>query len=442
MGVKEASRTGLWGKLAPRTDHNKKIIRIMDEIFYFFVLLTPIIVCYWILSFALVTVGARIGGGKGFLEFLRLWLKPLFWMNFIYFLAFEALVSIVYWAGYALVSASSVRTPWPFLNFVQKILSSIFAPLYDALFRAIGTGGSGGAGFAAWVFISLLLFVIIMIPYKIVHRRTTAFFKKLIFRDLCRSHGLPNGKFITQTPSNMLPSHLVRRIASSKDTAREWIISAFRENQLGFEGDPRKFHLGAHNADHMQWEIEGRVVDFWESNIYLLKRSPYRDEKEKLAYKRKYETCFDGVAIRINDVLPAGWSPDLYAIGEGPATGHRAQHKQGILLTLIEAILRGSGSHGSEQDSGLDQYPVAITELDVGKEHSLRFVGVDQKSLYMFLETGLEGTMFNFNMNTKIARSEALFLEDLQLVLHHYQMIDRVLASLDEQQRLKYKASA
>jgi hypothetical protein len=400
---------------------------MLDAIFYFFVLLTPVFAVYWVLSMAFLAFGKSRSAGSGFLEFMRLWLKPLFWMNFMYYLAIEAVFTAVYWFGYVL----SKTTAFPVgLN----LLGRIFAPLYNALFRMIPTSSGGDTAVETWIFLSLVLFAIIMIPYMVVHFGVTGYFKKFVFKTITDHLRIPHARFVTQKPDTMLDSGLVNAVVSQDATAREWIRKTFEEQSPGYGGDPKKFSLSATNADHMQWQLDNLQFDFWESEIQIEKKTPRRDSEDKLSYNSDYHTCFDGLVIRVNDFLPAGYETALYIVdSESRSADHRPAHEQGFLISLIEILGgKGMGLHKDESSTSLQDFPDSLFSLELENARNLRFVGTDGTSLLLFAESHLSGTMFDFNQNIPVSQSIELFSRDLEFVVEHCSLAYEVKQALDK----------
>lgn len=398
---------------------------MLDAIFYFFVILTPVFALYWLLSMGFLAYGKSHNAGTGFLEFMRSWLKPLFWMNFAYYLAFEALFSAVYWFGYALAKTSA----FPFgLNMLGRFL----APLYNALFRLIPTSSGGDTAVETWLFISILLFAIIMIPYMVVHFGVTGYFKRFVFSTITDHLRIADARFVSQDPDKMLPSELVNAIVSRDKKAKQWIDKAFQNQAPTFDGDPKKFSLSATNADHMQWRLGNMPIDFWESEIKIEMKTPHRDSENKLSYNSDYHTCFDGVVIKANDVLPHGYETNLYTVdADLHSTGSRPAHEQGFLMSLVEVFGRGTGTHMDESSSSPKHFPERLHRLHLDGSMNLRFVGTEGTSLLLFVQTRLTGTMFDFNQDIPVGESIELFRQDLEFVVNHCRLIEPVLQALD-----------
>ena len=58
---------------------------------------------YWIISYVFLRIGFYFHVGTVGIEFLRLWLKPLFIINFLWFVVIEIVFSLVYWTSFLLL---------------------------------------------------------------------------------------------------------------------------------------------------------------------------------------------------------------------------------------------------------------------------------------------------------------------------------------------------
>ena len=51
---------------------------------------------YWVTSYLFLKLGSALNVGVGTIEFFRIWLKPLFFINFLWFLIIEIIFSLIY----------------------------------------------------------------------------------------------------------------------------------------------------------------------------------------------------------------------------------------------------------------------------------------------------------------------------------------------------------
>ncbi|MBF0266872.1 MAG: hypothetical protein HQL46_16535 [Gammaproteobacteria bacterium] len=391
----------------------------MDTIINFLVFLTPVFIVYWILSMVFVSIGQLVNGGNLFLGFMRLWVKPLFLMNFVYFVVAEVIFSAVYWGGYVFSKIASLS----YIGFIGRPLE-IF---YNFLFRIIPTSSGGDGAFETYLFISVVIFFIIMIPYIVVHLRLTSFFKKAIFKNITTELKISEAQFITQSPGKLLPSELVNYLVSQDTKAKNWIVKTFEEQSSNFQGDPKKFSLGTMNADHMKWTLNNQHFECWESRIDIDRKTPSRDSEDKLSYKSDKHTCLDGLVIKVNDIFTHEVGTKLYEVNSAIQTAiNREQHAQGFWISIIEIFSRGVGKHQNESNTSLDDFPDTLFNIKLNDSLNLKYAGTQGKSLYLFIETRLDGTMFDFNQNIPVSKSIELFLEDLQFVLKHCQLVGEV----------------
>jgi hypothetical protein len=371
-----------------------------------FSIYTGIFILYWIATILLIVFGRWSARNLKFLEIMRLWVKPLFWMNFLYFAVAEVAFSALYWIG----------------AFAMKV-TGFMAPM-NALFRAVKPATGADPMFYTWLFISVIIFLIIMTPYIFVHLRLTSFFKKVVLKMLAVEFRATNEKLVNHSPNILLPTFFVQSIVGLKDGAREWIESCS-------DGD-NKFNVDTVNADHMHWEMSNYSMDFWEFQINFNLEIPGKDTDGKLSYTTDTKICFDGLTIRIEDVFSQHLPQGIFKIVDGELKeGHRKENDQGLFIGIIDASLTGGGMHSTDEDSGLDNYPGSMSELSLGTRHNIRYIGVDGKSLFILIPTGLDSTMFNFNMHIPAKESVALFQEDLSVVKSGVDVISAIVSSVE-----------
>ena len=123
-----------------------------------FTIYTGVFIAYWLGTVLMLSSAALTGAGLGFLEFMRLWIKPLFWMNFSYFAVAEVIFSAIYWFGFAFMSLTGFMRPMAWLVGIVEPPSDSDDPVF------------------VWAVLSILLFMLIMAPYTYVHARVTKFF--------------------------------------------------------------------------------------------------------------------------------------------------------------------------------------------------------------------------------------------------------------------------
>jgi len=315
-----------------------------------FTIYTGAFLAYWLVTFGILTAGPLLGGSQRFLEFMRNWIKPLFWMNFAYFVVFEIIFSAVYWLGLMLMRLTGFMSP------------------VNSLFRWTGTIAGKDPSFFAWIVLSIILFVIIMLPYILVHVRLTKFFKRVVLIMLSPEFGVEKAKLVGQAPGKLLPTEFVRAIIGPQERPREWMGMCLEE------GSKKKFEISAENSDHMRWKVAGQIVDFWETQLKFDAKTPKEDSDGKITYEHDYTTYFDGLIIRIKDVMPGEWDTELIQVSRARAQKkyHRDAHKQGFFISLIEDIInKGLAEHGDESNSTLDDYPESLSQLEIPGDQTL-----------------------------------------------------------------------
>lgn len=365
-----------------------------------FTAFTLVFVLYWIGTFAILMAGRFAALGLGFLEFMRIWIKPLFWMNFVYFAVVEAIFSAIYWLSYGLMNLTGFMRPM------------------NALFRAVQPSAGSNPAVETWVFISLIIFAVIMIPYIFIHTRVSHYFKRSLLALLAPEFGLDNARLVSQRPDRLLLSTFVRRLVATDAGEREWIHSCFDP------GIDRKFELSTTNSDHFHCQVGGKPVDFWESEVTLNRLSPVTDSDGKKRYESDRRKVFDGIVLRLEGVMRSEWTPELFVVerGQDRAAGHREKHRQGFFIWIIEMLGRGGSEHGSEGNSTAADYPEPLAQgqgLALAEGGNIRFACAESGNLYLFVDTGLEGSTFDMNQNIGMRRNVDLFRQDLELVRKH-----------------------
>jgi hypothetical protein len=104
-------------------------------------------ICYWLISYIFLKIGFYFRVGTGGIEFLRLWLKPLFIFNFSWFVVIEIVFSMVYWTTFVLLKILPIVTPAVLI---------------------VNRSHSNDPGFFPWLVYSLIIFCVVMIPYFIL----------------------------------------------------------------------------------------------------------------------------------------------------------------------------------------------------------------------------------------------------------------------------------
>jgi hypothetical protein len=70
----------------------------MEDLFsWLLVGMTGGFIVYWLISYLFIKLGSALNAGVGVIEFFRIWLKPLFFINFLWFLIIEIIFSLIYW---------------------------------------------------------------------------------------------------------------------------------------------------------------------------------------------------------------------------------------------------------------------------------------------------------------------------------------------------------
>lgn len=385
-----------------------------------FTLYTAAFGVYWLGTVIILVIGSIFRCGLPFLEFMRVWIKPLFWMNFVYFAVAELIFSAIYWSSYAFMRLTGFMSPM------------------NSLFRMVQPSSGTDPELSVWLILSVILFLVIMTPYIFIHARVTNFFKRYVLKMLSPEFGITKSKFINQAPHKLLPSEFVRTVIGTQPTARNWIRSCSEPKSKN------EFDIQTSNEDHMYWEYNGQSVNFWETQVEFIKGIPKKDSEGRTYHTQDWRTFFDGLAIRLGNVLPSAWDKTLFEITLTPKTKklHRPIVKRGFFISIIEGYLQGKGKHGSQKNTKLEDYPESVIRIDIDGDHKFRYIGAEGKNLYMFIETDSDGSMFDFNMNIDTKDSLELFREDLELVKYHLNLSSLVINKIESIRASDFKLSA
>ncbi len=385
-----------------------------------FTTFTLIFVAYWVGTLVIFTIGRFAALGLWFLGFMRLWIKPLFWMNFLYFAVVEAIFSAIYWLSYGLMNLTGFMRPM------------------NALFRAVQPSAGNNPAVETWLFISILIFAVIMIPYMFIHVRVSHYFKRSLLNLLAPEFALDKARLVSQAPDRLLPTSFVRAVVASDADERAWIEACF---------DPdvdQKFELSTTNADHFSCETGGKPVDFWESQVMIKRLSPVTDSDGKKRYEGDHRTVFDGIVLRLEGVMPSNWTAEMFVVEPDAKSvaDHRERHKQGFFIWIVEMLNQGGANHGSAASSKPGDYPESLPNLNPANSGKIRFAGVESDNLYLFVETGLEGTAFDMNQNIGIRRNMELFRKDLEMVRQHLDLAPGIIDAAEAWLAGSYRQSA
>ena len=101
------------------------------------------VIGYWLISYCFLKLGSYFKVGTAGIEFFRLWLKPLFIINFSWFVVIEIIFSLVYWTTFVLL------TILPFVKPAVLFVNGLH---------------SNDPGIISWLIYSIIIFCIVMTP--------------------------------------------------------------------------------------------------------------------------------------------------------------------------------------------------------------------------------------------------------------------------------------
>ena len=356
---------------------------------------------YWLISYIFLKVGFYFNVGAGGIEFFRLWLKPLFVINFSWFVVIEIVFSLVYWTTFALLKILPFVTP---------------AILFVNGFH------SDDPGLFSWFFYSLIIYFIVMTPYFFLQYKLSFHFKKTIFNKLASSINTRSVQFHGQVSKLNLDQNLFTQLAARNVKAKQWVKDSIKDYESKPGNEDKRFSINNIATDHMSWEINNVKAEFFESVIEFDGEIKHVDKDGDVSYKSEFkEELFDGIVILVENIFREPWKPTVFEterIFIGKEKKNRTIHKQNFLIKLYDDIVFKSFATkaGVSYNNSLVEQFIEPDKLKIQTESLIQFILCDQNNLYLFLKTELEGTAFDLNMNIPTKKSMELFKQDLDLV--------------------------
>lgn len=379
-------------------------------------------ICYWLISYIFLKIGYYFKMGAGGIEFLRLWLKPLFIINFSWFVVIEIVFSLVYWTAFVILKIIPFVTP---------------AILFVNGFH------SNDPGLFAWLFYSLIIFCVVMTPYFILQFKLSFYFKKTIFAKLAKSINAKNIVFHGQSSKLNINQNLFTQLAAKDEKSKNWVKSSIKDYQSNPGNEDKRFSITNTATDHMSWELNNVKADFFEAVIEFDGEIKTIDNKGKVCYNTEYKKeLFDGVVIIVENVFRESWKPTVFEterqfIDKGKK--NRTIHEQNFLIKIYNEIVfktLATKKTVSYIDSRIDQY-FEPEKLKIQTESLFQYIFCDQNNLYLMLNTELEGSCFDLNMNISVKDSMELFKQDLSLVESAMDEISLILKYIEDN-NIKY----
>lgn len=377
---------------------------------------------YWIISYVFLRIGFYFHVGTVGIEFLRLWLKPLFIINFLWFVVIEIAFSLVYWTSFLLLKI---------LPYVNPVI--LFANGFH----------SEDPGFFSWLLYSLIIFCIVMTPYFFLQNKLSFYFKQTIFTKIAKSLNAKKNRFHGQSAKLNIPKTLYTQLAARDENSKKWVKDSIDDFNSKRGNEDKRFSIRNIATDHMSWELKNVKADFFEAVIEFDGQLKQVDNKGRASYTTNLQNkLFDGIVIKVENIFTGPWKPTLFEterVFNGKEKKNRAIHKQNFLIELYRDIVFKSFATKttvSYDNSLIDEY-FEPYKLKIETESLFQYILFDQNNLYLFLKTELEGSAFDLNMNISVKKSIEFFKQDLKLVESAMGEISKIIQFIEEN-NIKY----
>ena len=377
---------------------------------------------YWLISYCFLKLGSYFKIGAVGIEFFRLWLKPLFIINFSWFIVIEIIFSLVYWTTFVLLKVLPFTTP---------------AVLFINGFH------SNDPGLFAWIFYSIIIFCVVMTPYFFLQYKLSFHFKKTIFTKLASSINAKNIQFHGQRAKLNLDKILFTKLASRNEKIIQWVNDSIKDYESKRGNEDKRFSINLTATDHMSWELNNIKAEFFEAVVEFDGKIKHVDNDGDVSYKSEFnEELFDGIVILVENIFKEPWQPTVFETDRvyvGKEKKNRTIHKQNFLIKLYDDIVFKSiaTNAGVAYNNSLIEQFTPPEKLKIQTVSLFQFILCDQNNLYLFLKTELEGTSFDLNMNIPVKKSMELFKQDLDLVESAMAEISIIMKYIDDN-NIKY----
>ncbi|MGB0722504.1 MAG: hypothetical protein ACPGU7_08920 [Gammaproteobacteria bacterium] len=406
----------------------------MNTISDLLAVLTVLFSACGLVSVAVFGMGGFLLSGLVFPEVMRRSLKVLFLVSGVFVLAVELVFTLVYWTDLRL----SPPLDWMPLSGTS---ASLFELGHGWLFQLIDTTTGFGHGVGFWLLATVAMALMFLIPALFLHARVTQRFKRLIFNTVAARTPISHPRFISSSPHTPLPSTLVCHVVARNKDARNWIMLVFSDH-ISHTSRPTQFALSTHDTDLMAWTQNGLDLEIWESRFNLAKRTPRPGSKNESDFHTEMKTCFDGLVIRAAGALNTPTEPIVLRVSETMGhsrVSHRPARKKGPFQRLSGLFDHGYGEHPDQDNSSPADYPAALPELALSRSTgqdpgNLVCVGASGKDLFLFVENGLQNTLFDFHMDVDISSNVHMFTQDIQWVYRHAALVKPVLRALERRE--------
>ena len=371
---------------------------------------------YWVTSYLFLKLGSALNVGVGTIEFFRIWLKPLFFINFLWFLIIEIIFSLIYWTLFLLKSVITFLIP---------------------VFKMMNNFHPEEGSFYWWIFISIIIYIVVMTPYFFLQFKLSFHFKRTIFTKLAATFNAQKTKFHGQSIGLKINQNLFTQLAAKDEPVSQWVQNSLEDFSTKPGNEDRRFSISMTSSDYMSWEINNIKSDFFEAVINFRGEAKHTDNEGKTSYKMALEKeLFDGIVILIEDALESPWSHTIFEIEQNfkeKKIKNRAIHKQNFLISIYNDIVFKSIATESTAEYNNSQFSQYIVpeKLKIKTNSVIPYIMCENRNIYLFLHTDLESTSFDLNMNLPVRESMELFKQDLTIVQTAISEIEPILTAIN-----------
>jgi hypothetical protein len=373
-----------------------------------------VFIAYWLITFLLFSISFKAKVGMWAVEFYRLWLKPLFLINFFWFIIAEIAFSLVYWTSVVLL---------------------YIIPYFSPAILYLNRLHTDNPSFWSWGFYSVILFLIVMSPYLFLQHKLSYYFKNTLYLKLAKTFQATSARFLGQTGGFDLNKHVFTQLATRQETVINWIHQSLQDFIHSPGREEKRFSVDITSTDHMSWEINTVKGEYFEAVISFTGQQKFIEDG-KVNYKDLvHEELFDGIIILLKDALEQPWQPVIFELDQSVNSRPKIRpiHKQGCLISIGNLGLKGLGRKSAITHSNTNPEQYFIPEkIKIEGSINIQYVACNEKNLYLFIRTDLENTAFDLNMNIPVRESIELFKRDLSIVQAAMSEVGTIKARLNE----------
>ena len=373
-------------------------------------------------SVGLMYLPSRLLAALPLLEANRIVLKLFFWLSLLIFLLIELIFSAAVLGIDVFTSQSSFQ----------------FARFYDIFNPASGIGGwETWATLSFFIFlvviISIVIFLVVMAPFIAVKFTISRRFKLTAFQIvMSRVTSYSKVEIKSLGAGEMMPKPFVKGFVAANAPCRDFVNSANSPEQ----GRMRKYQYTTVNQDALRIEQDGWTVDVWES-VHSFKGQVFCSDTDggKSWRSSVIETCFNGVCLRFDEALSTLSEPILIPVCPSGVIATHAPSKKdrvGGIVGFLRSIWMDFSGNILTEGPGDDTLKDLARETPL--EHrfadlvpNVAFVGANGHDIYVFIETDLEGHLFEFQMNKSAFWNIQMFQNDLQFISNQITLVQKEL---------------